>query len=150
MESTEEKLDALWKRGKSSGGYRVRRIPHMATFGPISHISGPKLAFWGNFIFVRCRVSAQKTQEHVKTIKKCCFGLQTAFFDSFNVLLNCLTEKWYRTNMKLPQKASFGPEACEILPKVWFLASGFCLLRLGEPLGGSRGNPAGLSIVPAL
>ena len=41
--------------------------------------------------------------------------------------------------MKLPQKASFEPETREIISKVWFLASGFCLLRLGEPL--SAGYP---------
>ena len=45
--------------------------------------------------------------------------------------------------MKLPQKASFGPETCEIGTKVWFLASGFCLLRLGDPSGGNWGNPNG-------
>ena len=27
--------------------------------------------------------------------------------------------------MKLPQQVSFGPETCEIEPKVWFMASGF-------------------------
>ena len=43
--------------------------------------------------------------------------------------------------MKLHQKTSFGSEMCEIGPKVWFLASGFCLLRLGEPSGGNWGNP---------
>ena len=45
--------------------------------------------------------------------------------------------------MKLPQKASFEPETCEIGPKVRFLASGFCLLRPGEPSAGTRGNPEG-------
>ena len=69
------------------------------------------------------------------------FYLQTMFFHSFNVLLSFLAEKEYRTNIKLPQKASFGPETCEIEPKVWFLASGFCFLRLGTPLAGTRGNP---------
>ena len=49
------------------------------------------------------------------------FCLQTMFFYSFNVLLNFLAEKLYRTNMKSPQKASFGPETCEIGPRVWFL-----------------------------
>ena len=44
--------------------------------------------------------------------------LQTTFFDSFKVLLNSLVEKCYRTNMKLPQKASLGSETCEIWPKV--------------------------------
>ena len=44
--------------------------------------------------------------------------------------------------MKLPHKVSLGPETCEIGPKVWFLASGFCLLRLGEPAGGHWGNRA--------
>ena len=48
------------------------------------------------------------------------------------------------------QKFSSGPENCDIEPKVWFLASSFCLLRLGEPLAGTRGNPAGQSLVPAL
>ena len=47
------------------------------------------------------------------------FGLQTMFFDGFNVLLSFLAETWYRTNMKLPQKASFGPEACKFWPKVF-------------------------------
>ena len=61
-----------------------------------------------------------------------------------------LDAKPCRTIMKLPQKINFGPETCEIAPKLWFLASGFCLLRLGEPSGGSWGNPAGLSTVPAL
>ena len=61
-----------------------------------------------------------------------------------------LDAKPRRTIMKLPQKASLGPETCGIEPKFWFLASGFCLLRLGQPLGGSWGNPAGLSIAPAL
>ena len=45
--------------------------------------------------------------------------------------------------MKLPQKASLGPETCEILPKVWFLASGFRLLRPGEPSTENWGNPNG-------
>ena len=45
--------------------------------------------------------------------------------------------------MKLPQKVSFGPETCEIGTKVGLLASGFCLLRLGEPSGGRWGNPGG-------
>ena len=42
----------------------------------------------------------QETHEHVKTIKNCCleatdniFRLQTAFFDSFNVLMSFLAEK---------------------------------------------------------
>ena len=61
-----------------------------------------------------------------------------------------LDAKPCRTIMKLHQNMSFESETCEIAPKVWFLASGFCLLRLGEPSGGSWGNPAGLSIVPAL
>ena len=54
-----------------------------------------------------------------------------------------LDAKPCRTIMKLPQKVSLGSEACEIGPKVWFLASGFCLLRLGEPSAGIRGNPGG-------
>ena len=60
-----------------------------------------------------------------------------------------LDAKPCRTIMKLPQKVSFGPETCEIGPKLWFLASGFCLLRLGEPSGGSRGNPGGPPSVTA-
>ena len=46
------------------------------------------------------------------------FGLQTSFFDGFNVLMSFLTQKWYRTVMKSPKKASFGPEMYEIWPKV--------------------------------
>ena len=46
------------------------------------------------------------------------FGLQPTFFYSFHVLLSFLAEKLYRTNMKLPQKASFGSEMCEIGAKV--------------------------------
>ena len=60
-----------------------------------------------------------------------------------------LDAKPCRTIMKLPQKVSFEPEAGEIGPKVWFLASGFCLLRLGEPLAGTRGNPGGPPSVTA-
>ena len=55
-----------------------------------------------------------------------------------------------RTIMKLPQEVSSEPETCEIAPKVWFLASGFCFLRLGEPSGVSQGNPGGRPIAPAL
>ena len=47
--------------------------------------------------------------------------------------------------MKLPQKASFEAEIYEIEPKVWFLASGLCLLRLGEPLGSSWGISRGFT-----
>ena len=39
------------------------------------------------------------------------FYIQTTFFDGFNVFL---AEKWYRTIMKSPHKASFGPATCEI------------------------------------
>ena len=42
------------------------------------------------------------------------FGLQTAFFDGFNVLMSFLAQKWYRTVMKSPQKASFVTKACKI------------------------------------
>ena len=42
------------------------------------------------------------------------FGLQTAFFYGFSVLLSFLAEKSYRTNMKSPQKASLEPETCEV------------------------------------
>ena len=67
-----------------------------------------------------------------------------------NMFWGFLDAKPCRTMMKLPQKVSFGPEACEIGPEVWFLASGFCLLRLGEPSGGNWGNPNSLPQVTAL
>ena len=54
-----------------------------------------------------------------------------------------LDAKPCRTIIKLPQQVSFGVKVCEILPKVWFLASGFCLLRPGESSAGTRGNPGG-------
>ena len=53
----------------------------------------------------------------------------------------------YRTNMKSPQKLNMGPKTCKIGPQVWFLASGFYLLRLGEPSGGNWGNPNGRDAV---
>ena len=75
----------------------------------------------------------------------------------FNSISYCLKHvfgfldtKPCRTIMQLPQKVNFETETCEIGTKVLFLASSFCLLRLGEPSGGSWGNPAGLSIAPAL
>ena len=70
-------------------------------------------------------------------------------FNGNTVFFELLDAKPCRTIMKLPQKISFGPEACEIEPKLWFLAFGFCLLRLGEPLAGTRGNPGGPSSVTA-
>ena len=110
----------------------------MTSFNSISHISGSKLAFWGNFIFVRYQVSTRKLKSTLKlsknvvwipktlffrkiALKKHVFCLQTVFFYSFNVLLSFLPEELYRTNMKLAQKASLGPETCGIWPKVWFL-----------------------------
>ena len=54
-----------------------------------------------------------------------------------------LDAKPCRTILKLPQKVGFGFEMCEIGSKVWFLASGFYLLRLGEPAGGSGGTLEG-------
>ena len=50
--------------------------------------------------------------------QKCSFLHPDSVFDGFNVLLSFLAEKWYRSNMKLPQKASFGSETCEMEPKV--------------------------------
>ena len=55
----------------------------IVTFGPISHVSDPKLAFWRDFISVLKRISART----------------------------------WRTQKK-HQKTSFGPETCEIGPKV--------------------------------
>ena len=66
------------------------------------------------------------------------FGLKTVFFELLHA--KPCTPIW---NLPLPQKASFGPETCDIGPKVWFLASGFCLLRLGESSGGNWGNQNG-------
>ena len=87
-----------------------------------------------------------------------CRGVQQAlFFQQTTLFLILLTEEFglldtkpCRTIVKLPQKASFEPETCEIAPKLWFLASGFCLLRLGEPSAGTRGNPGGPPSVTAL
>ena len=42
--------------------------------------------------------------------KNAVFGLQTTFFDGFNVLLSFLAEKRYRTILKSLQKVSLGPE----------------------------------------
>ena len=55
--------------------------------------------------------------------KKVLFGLQTTFFDVFNVLLSFLAEKWYRTIMKSHQKANFGTKECsygeQTMVKFW-------------------------------
>ena len=48
-----------------------------------------------------------------------------------------------QNHYEITSKASIGTEMCEIQLQVWFLASGFCLLRLGEPSGGHWGNPNG-------
>ena len=45
--------------------------------------------------------------------------------------------------MKLRQKVSFETKTCEIAPKLWFLASGFCLLRLGNPQAAAGGTLEG-------
>ena len=60
-----------------------------------------------------------------------------------------LDAKPCKTIMKLLQKVFFEPETCESPPKLWFLASGFCLLRLGEPSAGTLGNPGGPPAVTA-
>ena len=52
------------------------------------------------------------------------FGLQTTVVDGFNVLLSFLAEKWYRTIMKLPQKASFRPKHAKFDKKSPFGVSG--------------------------
>ena len=54
-----------------------------------------------------------------------------------------LDAKPCRTIMKLPQKVSFESETCEIAPTLWFLASGFCLLRLGSPQAAAGGTLGG-------
>ena len=63
--------------------------------------------------------------------------------------LELLDTKPCRTIMKLTQQVSFESETCEIGPKVWFLVSGFSLLKLGKPSGGSRGNLGGPPSVTA-
>ena len=83
----------------------------------------------------------------------CIFVRFSILFSSFlmeTVFFRLLDAKPCRTIMKLPQKVSLGFETCEIAQKVWFLASGFCLLKLGETSAGSWGNPAGVSTAPAL
>ena len=73
MKSTEafglQKLILLsfWKRGVFFGGFRPHLEPlghdghvHVPTFGPISHVSGPKLVFFGNSIMVLKLISSRK------------------------------------------------------------------------------------------
>ena len=71
------------------------------------------------------------------------FGLILKFFGLKAVFFKLLHEKPCRTIMKLPQKINFEPETCEIAPKFWFLASGFCLLRLGNPQAAAGGTQEG-------
>ena len=54
-------------------------------------------------------------------------------FDSFNVLLSFLAETWYRTNMKLSQKASFGSETWKIQWKQLFLMNFYETCRFWPP-----------------
>ena len=54
-----------------------------------------------------------------------------------------LDAKPCRTIMKLLQKVSFESETCEVALKLWFLASGFCLLRLGNPQAAAGGTLEG-------
>ena len=42
------------------------------------------------------------------------FGLQTTFFDGFNVFMSFLAEKWYRTNTNLPQKQISNPKRAKL------------------------------------
>ena len=114
-------------------------------YGPIWARPGPLKRAWARPGPLKSGKSSGKTQFlHIfRRTYSLFFGLETALLDSFNVLLSFLAEKWYRTNMKLSQKEIFWPETCEIEPTVWFLSSGFCLLRLGEPSGGYWGNPNG-------
>ena len=58
------------------------------------------------------------------------FGLQTLFFDGFNVLMSFLAQKWCRTVMKSSQKASFGTKTCKIL----IFSCNFPILFLGPNL----------------
>ena len=60
---------------------------------------------------------------------------EKVFFDGKALFFGFIDAKPCRTIINLPQKISFGPETSEIGPKVWFLASGFCLLELGQPSG---------------
>ena len=65
---------------------------------------------------------AGKVQEKHKFLnslftKKIVFGIQTPFFDGFNVLLSFLAEKWYRTNMKSPSKPRVGTKTSSYVKK---------------------------------
>ena len=53
-----------------------------------------------------------------------------------NVFFGLLDAKPCRIIEKLHQKLSFGPEACEIAPKLWFLAS-----QAGGTLSRDPGEP---------
>ena len=101
---TPSKVIFLRILGDFLGPYRSKS-DHVGPYGPIWARLGP----------LKSGKSSGKTNcLNDFLLKIVVFDLQTAFLDGFTVLLSFLAEKWYRTNMKLPQKASFGPEAYEI------------------------------------
>ena len=77
------------------------------TFGPISHVSGPKLAFWGNFIFVRYHFSARKLKSTLKPSKKNA-GCQKLFFCT-NVLNKGVCFSWTSPTLQGPGPGPYGP-----------------------------------------
>ena len=50
------------------------------SFGQISHVSGPKIVFWGNLIFVRYHFSARKFKTTLKPSKNFVWRPKTLFF----------------------------------------------------------------------
>ena len=59
-----------------------------------------------------CKIEPKHTFLDCVFTKNVAFGLQTTFFNSFNVLFSFLAEKLHRTIMKSPQKVSFGTKTC--------------------------------------
>ena len=70
-------------RPEAEGTHSLRRQKPDArnqTFGQISHISGAKLAFWSNFIFVRYHFSARKLENTLKLPSNIVWRPKTTFF----------------------------------------------------------------------
>ena len=87
------------KEGESSGGNPVRRIPQMVTFGQISHISGPKLAFKviSHFFGI---ISARKLKSTLKLYKTLSGG-QFSNFALTITLMYCVGKILHASDPKL-------------------------------------------------
>ena len=130
-------IDLLNKTGLGRSGH-VR----FQTFGSIWHVSGPEMVFWRNDIMIlhhfcwrnskiklfwpKTLIFDPKSRKYHKNQKKYCFfwvfldlGSNIKVFNQNNLIFELLRQKWCRIIMLFRQNTIFGPETCQIGPKVW-------------------------------